>query len=246
VYSAKINGKPTTFGTSGLLYRSNKLMYDRTTQSLWSSLLGEPVIGPLADSGIKLAFFPVVLTTWEEWLLDHPDTTVVSNNTGVYPASFYTPESNPNSIYYGYRTDPNTMFGVWERDTSLATKAEVLGLTRGNSHKAYPIALLKRERIVNDSLGGVPIVIIASDQSSEAKAYARESNIFDPDLKDKGGSGVPDLLSDSNGVAWVVTEDHLVNTNNELEKLARLPAFVSFWFGWFAFHPDSELYEGAE
>jgi hypothetical protein len=66
VYSAKIDGEPTTFGTSGLLYRSNKLMYDRNTESLWSSLLGEPVIGPLADSEIKLAFFPVVLTTWEE------------------------------------------------------------------------------------------------------------------------------------------------------------------------------------
>jgi hypothetical protein len=138
------------------------------------------------------------------------------------------------------------MFGVWERDSSLATKAEVLGLTRGNSHKAYPIALLKRERIVNDSLGGVPIVIIASDQSSESRVYARESNFFDSELKDKGAPGVPDLLSDANGVAWVVTEDQLVNKNNELEKLARLPAFVSFWFGWFAFHPDSELYEGGE
>ena len=95
---------------------------------------------------------------------------MVSNNTGVYPASFYTPESNPNSIYYGYRTDPNTMFGVWESDTSLATKAEVLGFTRGNSHKAYPIALPKRERIINDTLAGVPIVISASDQSSEARA----------------------------------------------------------------------------
>ena len=66
MYSAKIDGEPTTFGTSGLLYRSNKLMYDRKTESLWSSLLGEPVIGLLADSEIKLAFFPVVLTTWEE------------------------------------------------------------------------------------------------------------------------------------------------------------------------------------
>ena len=66
MYSAKIDVEPITFGTSGLLYRSNKLMYDRKTESLWSSLLGEPVIGLLADSEIKLAFFPVVLTTWEE------------------------------------------------------------------------------------------------------------------------------------------------------------------------------------
>ena len=70
MYSARINGEPTTFGTSGLLYRSNKVMYDRATRSLWSQLLGEPVIGPLADSGIKLDFFPVNLITWGEWLED--------------------------------------------------------------------------------------------------------------------------------------------------------------------------------
>ena len=97
------------------------------------------------------------------------------------------------------------MFGVWERDPRLATKDEVLALTRGNSHKAYPVSVLKRERIVNDMVGGVPVVIIASAKSSEARAYARESNHFGLDLKGKAAAGVPDLLSDSNGVAWVVT-----------------------------------------
>ena len=48
MYSARIDGEPTTFGTSGLLYRSNKLMYDRTTNSIWNQFTGEPVIGPLA------------------------------------------------------------------------------------------------------------------------------------------------------------------------------------------------------
>ena len=82
MYSAKINGEPTTFGTSGMLYRSNKVMYDRLTNSLWNQLTGEPVIGPLWDSGIKLDFFPVLLTTWEEWLELHPDTTVLGPGDG--------------------------------------------------------------------------------------------------------------------------------------------------------------------
>ena len=60
MYSGKINGETTTFGTSGMLYRSNKVMYDRLTNSLWNQLTGEPVIGPLWDSGIKLDFFPVI------------------------------------------------------------------------------------------------------------------------------------------------------------------------------------------
>ena len=44
----------------------------------------------------------------------------------------------------------------------------------------------------------------------------------------------------------MVTKEQLVNTNNGKETLARLPAFVPFWFSWFAFHPDPEMYEGAE
>ena len=63
MYSTRLRGRVTTFGSSGLLYRSNKLMFDRATYTLWSQLLCEPVIGPLAGSGIKLEFFPVNLTT---------------------------------------------------------------------------------------------------------------------------------------------------------------------------------------
>ena len=106
MYSAKINGEATTFGTSGLLYRSNKLMYDRLTNSLWNQLSGEPVIGPLWDSGIELDFFSVVLTTWEEWLEFHPDTTVLARATGMYNAAFYVPEEDPRAIYYDYSTIP--------------------------------------------------------------------------------------------------------------------------------------------
>ena len=91
MYSTEVNGETTEFGTSGMLYRSNKLMYDRATETLWHQFRGEPVVGPLAGSGIRLRVLPSVLTTWVEWLAEHPDTTVISNDTGVYPAGFYRP-----------------------------------------------------------------------------------------------------------------------------------------------------------
>ena len=154
MYSAKINGQATTFGTSGMLYRSNKLMYDRTTNSIWNQFTGEPVIGPLARAGIKLPFFPVNLTTWGEWLEEHPDTTVISNDTGIYPPETYLPESDPQAIYNSYFTSPRTMFPVTDRNDRLETKAVVLGLGIGESFKAYPVAALQVERVVNDTLGG--------------------------------------------------------------------------------------------
>ena len=135
VYSAKINGEPTTFGTSGMLYRSNKVMYDRLTNSLWNQLSREPVIGPLWDSGIKLDFFPVMLTTWEEWLELHPDTTVLAQDTGVYHRSFYVPEDDPQAIYFDYFNTPQTMFPVPDRNNWLETKDIVLGVQLNGSYQ---------------------------------------------------------------------------------------------------------------
>ena len=243
MYSTKIQGEATTFGTSGLLYRSNKVMYDRATNTLWSSLLGEPVIGPLADSGLKLEVFPVVLTTWGEWLAEHPDTTVLSLETGVYPAASYRPESESTSIYYDYRQNPETIFPVWNRDGRLETKDEVLGVSIGGHHKAYPVEVLQRERVVNGQVGDTRVVIVASSISSEARVYASEGQGFALPQEEAGHEAVPASLVDSNGTRWHATEAGLVNSADSSQTLARIPSHVSFWFAWFAFHPDTELYD---
>ena len=245
MYSAKINGEPTTFGTSGLLYRSNKVMYDRLTNSLWNQLTGEPVIGPLWDSGIELDFFPVMLTTWEEWLALHPDTTVLEQETGLYPAGFYVPEEHPRAIYYAYFNAPETMFPVPDRDDRLATKDVVLGVRLNGRSKAYSSAALREHRIVNDVVGGEAIVVLGSAVSEGARAYYRGGRSFKL-VPDDGGVqfGVPSVIADADGGTWRVTEEFLVNTADESEKLARIPTHMSFWFGWFQFHPDTELYRG--
>jgi hypothetical protein len=87
VYSRRIaefDNQVVTFGTSGLLYRSNKLMYDRITLTLWRQFTGEPAVGRLVGTGAKLDVFPVVVTTWEEWKALHPDTTLrrLTSTTG--------------------------------------------------------------------------------------------------------------------------------------------------------------------
>ncbi len=245
MYSARINGEPTTFGTSGMLYRSNKVMYDRLTNSLWNQLTSEPVIGPLWDSGIKLDFFPVMLTTWEEWVELHPDTTVLKQDTGIYEADFYAPEDNPGAIYYSYFNAPDTMFPVPDRSDRLETKDVVLGVQLNGSYKAYPSALLRERRVVNDAVGGGEIVVLGSAGSQGARAYYRDDKSFRllPG-EDGGGSGIPTVIADADGGTWRVTEDFLVNTAEESDTLARIPTHMSFWFGWFQFHPDTELYTG--
>ena len=216
-------------------------MYDRATNTLWSQLTGRPIIGPLVSSDIELKIFPLVLTTWGEWLTDHPDTTVLSLETGYYSPSQYQREDDSASIYFAYRNSAETMFPVWIRDDRLDTKEEVLGLSVDDVHKAYPLRVLAEMRVVNDIVNGVDVVVIASSISMDARAYRRDGMTFEPDA-DSSGQGLPMLLEASDGSRWRVTEDALVDEDDESRTLPSMAANISFWFGWYAFHNDTLLY----
>ena len=76
-------------------------MYDRRTKTLWRQFLGEPVVGPLADSGANLEMLPIVVTAWGQWVAAHPDTTVLDIDTGIYPPVAYAPEWDPEDTVSG-------------------------------------------------------------------------------------------------------------------------------------------------
>ncbi len=215
-----------------MLYQSNKLMYDRTTNSIWNQFTGEPVVGPLADSGIQLDFFPSVLTTWEEWLAEHPDTTVLNNNTGVYPPSTYAHEWEPQAIYFDYFASPLTMFPVFNRDATLHAKETVIGVGIGGDHKAYPVSAFQEEPVINDTVGGQEIVVVGSSLWGTGRVYERGGLMFAED---------DDGLRDAGGALWSVSENALTRSGDG-ETLARIPTITSFWHGWFSFHPDTAIY----
>ena len=245
MYSGIVNGESTTFGTSGMLYRSNKVMYDRATRSLWNQFIGEPIIGPLAGSGIRQPFFPSVVTTWEEWLTEHPDTTVLSRETGVYPAEFYVPENDPRAIYYRYFTSDEVMFPVWKRDPAFEPKDVVVGLSVGDDAKAYGVRDLRVARIVNDNVGGLDVVIVASPTSRAGRIYESQGIPFS--LREAGGDDAPSgTLVDAHGTTWRVTEAALVSEADPSQRLSRIPSLTSFWFGWYQYHPDTEIYRPEE
>ena len=227
-----------------MLYRSNKVMYDRLTNTLWNQFTGEPIVGPLWESGATLDFFPVLVTTWEEWVGLHPETTVLDIDTGLYPRTSYKPEESREAIYYDYFNDPDTMFPVPNRDGRLETKEVVLGVEVNDSYKAYPVGALRDLRVVNDVVGGEEIVVLGSGSSQGARAYFRDGRSFRAMGEGGGFVGLPTVLSDADGGTWLVTEEFLVNSADESERLARIPTHMSFWFGWFQFHSDTEVYAG--
>jgi Protein of unknown function (DUF3179) len=142
------------FGSSGLLFRSNKLMYDHETNTLWNQLTGEPVIGKLAGRNIKLKILPDVLTSWGDWRREHPDTKVLDIKTG------FNRSYEIGAAYGRYFASPGTMFPVWQRSKLLPEKARIFAIESNGIAKAYPLdALNCAGGVVNDALGSQPLVV---------------------------------------------------------------------------------------
>jgi hypothetical protein len=218
-----------TFGSSGFLYRSNKLMYDRQTDTLWHQLWGTPAFGPLVGSGLKLERLPVTLTTWEAWYAENPDTKVMSFDTG------FTRDYSVGAAYADYFDSPDTMFPVWRRSNLLPTKSWVFTQLIAGQPKAYPLSVLKDELVVNDTLAGQSLVVIQEDGGHGARAYDRGTHNFT-----FAAENTTQSLLDETGNKWQVTENALVNEQGE--ELTRLPGHMAYWFGWFSFYPRTEVY----
>ncbi|HEY3205276.1 MAG TPA: DUF3179 domain-containing protein [Thermoanaerobaculia bacterium] len=228
------DGSTLVFGSSGLLYRSNKLMYDEGTLSLWSNLTGEPIGGPLAGRGIALPILPVTVTSWKEWKARHPESTVASLETG------YDRDYSVGAAYGKYFASPETMFPVWKRSDALEAKEWVYALRVGAAAKAYPLAVLFRERVVNDRVGSSTVVLFADPNSGAVRAYARGEHLY-------AEGPTPDtLVEPATGVVWKVREESLTPASGPPVHLGRQPGHRAYWFGWYAFFPDTALYEGCE
>ena len=94
-------------------------------------------------------------------------------------------------------------------------------------------------------VGGEEVLVLSSAASQGARAYFRGGRTFSLAPEDAGGQlGIPFTVVDGDGGEWRVTEGYLVNEADESERLERIPTHMSFWFGWFQFHPDTELYTG--
>jgi len=228
LYDATVGGVHYELGTSGFLYRSNKLMYDHATKSLWSTLGGEPVVGPLVGKGIELQTLRVVTTTWGAWKKRHPGTTVLSLDTG------HQRDYDEGAAYRDYFASDRLMFGVPKLDARLPNKAEVLAL-RASGKPADQLAIaadfLLANRVYHGRVGAQAFVVL-TDASGANRVYESAHHHFanwdgDATARDRAGQ------------AWKMDEDRLTGPGGV--SLKRLPAHRAFWFGWYAAYPDTRL-----
>jgi hypothetical protein len=132
-------------------------------------------------------------------------------------------------------------FPVWKKSPALAAKEEVYTLRLGGEARAYVAEKLLAIGLLNDALGGQPILLLADRASGAVRAYRRPPQ----ELRRGGG---PDLLADAAGRVYRAGELALVEEggNSPGESWERLPGHFAFFFGWYAFFPQTTVWPGPE
>ena len=216
--------KPLVFGSSGFLYRSNKLMFDRATLSLWNQFTGKPVTGKLAHSGIELKQRPVVIARWDDWLTANPETRVLALETG------YNRNYGSGEVYKEYFASNELMFPAVADQTRQRQKEYVFGIRRFGGAKAWPLTAFAKKPVINDAVADFAVVVIGDTDSRSARAYERGTLKFAL----KAGQ-----LTSNDGAVWQQGEEALTAADGRV--LARVAGHVAYWFAW-----DGYLGDGAE
>ena len=210
------------FGSSGFLYRSNKLMYDTATNSLWNQFTGRPVVGALSGSGIELKTRPVVITRWADWRERHPATKVLSLDTG------HRRDYRPGQPYGDYFASPDLMFPTNVDQSKLKQKDFVFALRSSGTEKAWPLARFQGGAVINDRAGIVDLVLIGDAAARTVRAYRSEGLVFEKTQKSH------EVLAGSE--LWQVKEEALIGPGGR--ALARMPGHIAYWFAWSGYFGD--------
>ncbi len=227
VFERVIDGQEVEFGTSGKLYNSNLVMYDRLTESYWSQALGIAVKGEL--TGYQLNLIPFDVITWGDWKKLHPDTLILTTDTGHI-------RSYATDPYGNYYTEPRIFFPVEHSDDRMHPKEIIIGFNQDDIYKAYKQNDIESSVIINDSIGETPVMLI-SLYSENSRAFERTINGVVLDFEYVDGK----IFDSQTNSEW--NYDGLsVSGEYQGEQLERMPIEPGFWFEWFAFHPQTLVY----
>jgi len=189
-YRRSLDGEAVEFGTTGKLYNSNLVMYDRKTDTWWTQIDGKAIVGEL--TGRELSEISIDTVTWRQWKKGHPDSVVLSRDTGFS-------RNYGRDPYGSYYEDSFLMFPVENDDQRIHPKTVIFGIEVEGVYKAYKEQDVIRKGAFEDSVSGVRVRI----------------------SRDEAG----------------------IVTFTDLDSGREIVKERDFWFAWYAFHPDTLVYE---
>jgi hypothetical protein len=242
-YDRRVDGRIMEFGTSGLLWNSALVMYDRQTETLWSHFTGQGIVGEL--TGVELDTFPVATVPWGVWRDAHPDGLVLSRDTGFareYGRNPYPGYDDVNSEPFLFEGDVDGRYTAMTRMVGVELDGDALGV---------PLVTLQEEHVVTAELAGIALVFFWMPGTASALDTADvaggddigATGVFVPIVNGRAltfASDGDEFVDDQTGSTWNLLGQAVDGplAGSTLDAVAHVD---TFWFAWSAFRPDSAI-----
>ena len=236
MFRAEGQAKELHFENAGVI-GGNEVFRDRETGSQWQQSSLEAISGPMKGAHLQLR--PFLLTNWGEWRKLHPDTLVLKPLPGYAERI---PAMNQR-VLEGLSQQGKAPDGVLRTDKRLPPKTMILGLDVEGANKAFPLQALREARVINDNLGGTPVLVVHQPGSDTTTAFSARVN------------GKSLQFASANSEATELTD---IQTHSRWDpyghclagklKGSNLQPFIlepEYWFAWSEFHPNTDIYEAA-
>lgn len=246
-FDRRLDGRVLEFGTTGTLYQSALVMYDRQTESLWTHFDGRAVVGTLVGAELEPMFLSTV--GWQDFVDAHPDAPVLTRDTG-YQRSY---GRNP---YVGYDTIDKPLTGYFSGDVDdrLDPMTRVVGIQKAAESVAVALSELRERGVVELTIDGQRVTIwhrpgLASslddgqvaggDDVGAVGAFIPETDAGPMTFaRDDAGN----FVDDRTGSTWNILGEAVAGpaAGEQLEPVTHVD---TFWFAWSTYRPSTALAE---
>lgn len=245
VFDRVVEGKTLDFGTTGKLRNSDLVMWDRQSESWWQQITGEGIVGHY--SGKSLRFLPSFIVSFSTFSKNFPEAKILSRDTGKTRNYGFNP-------YQGY-DNPGIRQPFMMRNPAsdrLPAMERVVGVMRGEKTKAYAFSSLKKQPVINDKLGGTPLVVVFVPDTLSILDNAKIANstpsgsavAFHAVLGEKTltFSTHPKGMKDKETKSLWTTAGEAISGPLKGSRLKPLIHANHFAFAWLAFYPKTEIW----
>ncbi|PYU40702.1 MAG: hypothetical protein DMG54_22530 [Acidobacteria bacterium] len=237
MFRAAAKGRDLQLDNAGVI-GGNEVFQDRETGSQWQQSSLQAISGPL--KGEHLELYPFLLTDWGEWHRLHPDTLVLKPLPGYADRIA---ERN-EMIRQGLSGEGSAPPGVLRVDDRLKPKTMVLGLVVGGSDEAFPLTVLRQAHIINEEIGGQPVLVVHQPTSDTTTAFI--ARVKGTRLKFRAANAdATELIDVQTKSRWNPYGDCISGAfkGSQLTSVILEP---EYWFAWSEFHPDTKIYVATE
>jgi len=246
VFDRRVNGQLLDFGTTGLLRKSDLVMYDRQTESWWQQFTGTAIVGEM--NGTELVQIPSTIVAFKDFSERYPDGKVLSRKTG----HFRPYGRNP---YRGYDKIGNIPFLLQDpADDRLPAMERVIGVSKDGAHRLYLFSAFRKQPVINDLFKGIPVVVFSKEGTLSALDSGRIK-----DSRTVPSAAAFNRILNGKALSFEMRDGRIVDreTNTQWNlfgeavegrfkgrRLTPIQGGVHFAFAWLAFRPETEIYQG--